>query len=455
MKVQKVLFLHVTLSHLPDNYWAKLKVKDLQFCYAEPGVAWVAQALAHYLDVHVLDCDFLTDEEILSCINSYQPDVIGISSYTAGWPRTEKIVSRLNPKIRIIFGGWHVSLPGMAKQTLTAYPDATVVTGRGEGTIAIFQNPRDYNGQIINGDSIPGTRRYPFSISTRRPYFNFIGTPQHHVAASILFRGGCTFECSYCPSNTGLAPSRNIKEVIDEIEFLVRSKGVNFIFVRDENPLLYPELIKQICEELVARKLNDKVKFHMFGDIRLIKSDIMHILQEAGWTGLTVGIEHITEQGRKSLGRQHYWDVMLKAFDGIRQAKLFINAGLMLWCPGDTLDTFDQTINGLCKLQPDSIMLTFFTPFPGIEKELANLPRRTNDLRDYHYFYPILVNNPSVSDSELIVQRWRVLEKYYRSKEYAQLMKMRRIQLGESAFQNLTEIKRQRLLKYKVDIWQS
>ncbi|MFA4872973.1 MAG: radical SAM protein [Patescibacteria group bacterium] len=451
---KRVLFLQFTIGTLDRGYWNPLGLAPHDYFYAEPGVAWVAQAIAADHEVQVIDCDFLNDEEVLSSIAQFGPNIVGFSCFTAGYPRAQRITWLINSAIVKLWGGWHASM--ISAQVLAENPNSIVVKGRGEGVIRdIVNSPRHYTGTIIDGNAIPAPRHYPFSVVTRTPYFKFFGVPPEQKTASVVICGGCTLGCSYCPSaRSGLGFMRSPEDIIHEV-IQLEERGVNFIFVRDENPFLlkFRPWLLRFCD-LAERTIRGRVQFHSFGDARFVDTELVQALAGAGWSGLDIGIEHITAAGRKRLGRKQDWWKTVEAFEMMKNKGLFLTANFIVWAPGDTLKTFNQTLLGLKELRPDELLPLFFTPLPGLaDGKFDSLPRRTQRLEDFHFLKPILVNDAQVTDEELIVQRKLLMRNYYSSSEYIALMKFRRRQFGDQRFKNLTAIRRQRFLKYGIDLW--
>ncbi|MFC1687759.1 B12-binding domain-containing radical SAM protein [Patescibacteria group bacterium] len=460
---QRLLFIQFTISAEPESAERQHLIEQrLDYCSVEPGVMWVAEVLASKADVKVLNGDLMSDAEVIREVEDYLPQCIGFSSFTAGWPRTTRIadsIRRQHSNLPFVFGGWHVTMCGEAfhASILERYPGSVIVTGRGEGAGDVLLSPHNYAESVIDGNAISALpRRYPFHVPIEpatEPHLSFIGVP-HGRMASMLFRGGCTFSCAYCPSGTGLAPDRSVDGIVDEIRKLVLERGAQFIYVRDENPLLYPGLLSDLCRRLIKEGLYKKVGFHSCADVRIVTPDLIELMVEAGWTSVNVGVEHSTESGLRAIGRSQRWETTRQAFEMMRQKGMLVIANLMLWCPNDTMETFDELLKAMLELRPDGLVPAFFTPFPGFSDSFFNGPWRTDDLAEYHFLRPILVNDPSVSDAQLIAARRQLICGYYSSTVFADLMQFRYQQLGAERFRQLTECRRERFQKYGFDLGQ-
>jgi len=460
--VSRIVFIHLGTSAVPEGpEYQELKNQQYDLLCLEPGVAWVAQALSDRAETVVLNADLMSDQKLVSAAVGFSPTCVGFSSFSAGWPRTERIANCIReslPNIPYIFGGWHVTMCGQASRLsiLARYPRSTIVVGRGEGVSDILLDPERYTSTVVDGDNgVNVPHRYPFDVLVEpagKPRLSYFGIPVNQRTASMVIRGGCTFGCPYCPSGQGLAPERSVDEIMDEIRRLIIEREANVIFFRDENLLLYPRTIEGLCRALIREGLNERVCFYSLGDVRLIDEALLRLMAHAGWTGLSVGVERPNDQSMRALGRVQHLDTTRRSFEIMRSVGIFTVASIMLWCPGDTMETFDLFQDLLQTLCPDQIIATFFTPFPGFSNEDPGIGLRTHDLSQYHYLCPILVNDPSVTDVALHKAKQKLLDDYYGSTAFARLMRSRRQQLGPDRFRLLTEIRHQRLLSYGVDI---
>jgi radical SAM superfamily enzyme YgiQ (UPF0313 family) len=170
--------------------------------------------------------------------------------------------------------------------------------------------------------------------------------------------------------------------------------------------------------------------------------------------GLDYGVESFDKDQLRSLNRSSDLDQVWKAFRWTQEVGTFATANVILWQPGDTIECFERTGDALRWLRPDEVMPLFFTPFPGTEgaKRCETLPRRTDRLEDYHLLTPILELSGSIATNDLMRLRREMMDNYYLSLEYAELIESRRRQFGER-FASLTKVRRDRLLRYGIDIW--
>jgi anaerobic magnesium-protoporphyrin IX monomethyl ester cyclase len=457
MRRQRIVFLQTTVDDAKVvPYWG--------YFSSEPAVAWVAAAIAEPgWEAEIVDADQETDEALLDRLAAWSPSVIGFSCYTAGFRRAVRLslsAKRRSPDVFCIFGGWHPSL--VPEATLLEPGVDAVGVGQGERFInAFLRDPDSFRGRIIRAESYPAVER-PTPLRVRGQEFarfHFPGSQpeeDQRAATVALSGGGCIFRCSYCSTPTiyGKGSPRRLEAVIAEIKELVEQHDVNFVFFRDENPPIYREFLEEFCDAMVRTGLNRLVRLYSFGDTRLMSRSLLGKMARAGWVGLDYGVESFDKVQLRNLRRSTRMEQTKDVFRWTREAGIFTTANVILWQPGDTIDCFRRTANGLRWLTPDEVIPLFFTPFPGTDsaRQCENLPRRTDRLEDYHLLTPVLQLDRSVTTADLLRLRREMLNNYYLAPEYAELIQYRKQQFGES-FWALTKARRDRLLAYGIDIW--
>jgi magnesium-protoporphyrin IX monomethyl ester (oxidative) cyclase len=458
MTLRRILFIQSTIDN-PKTvpHWGYFR--------AEPAVSWVAAAITEpEWEYQVFDADQAIDDDVvLQQIVSYAPDVIGFSCYTAGFPRALRLakkIKELNATIFCIFGGWH---PSLVPNEVLAEPCVDAVgVGQGERFINVFlRNIESFRGQVMRAESYdPVERSYPSrKAGESLAQFHFPGAPseeEQRAATIVLTSGGCIFRCTYCctPAIYGKGSPRRLDLVIAEVRKLVDEHNVNFIFIRDEDPPIFRQFLEQFCDAIINAGMNRLVRFYSFGDTRLMTQSLLEKMATAGWIGLDFGVESFDQEQLRSLRRSPNLLQTGQVFRWTQEVGIFTTANIILWQPGDTKECFSRMGEALRWLQPDEAIPLFFTPFPGTEAavQCAAHPRRTSRFEDYHLLAPILELDASVTTEELLQMRRAMLDSYYLSPEYTNLIEFRMRQFGDT-FWPLTKGRRDRLLRYGIDIW--
>jgi anaerobic magnesium-protoporphyrin IX monomethyl ester cyclase len=457
LKTKRILFIQTTIDD-PKTvpYWGYFR--------AEPAACWIVSAIGDpQWQSEIIDADWQTDTDVLRQAAKFSPDVVGFSCYTAGYPRALRLaaeIKRLDRNVFCIFGGWHPSL--VPDEVLREPRVDAVAVGQGETIINHFlRDTESFRGHIIRADSYPPVERQQPFRKAEKPFaiFQVPGAPpleEQRSASLVLSSGGCTFRCSYCctPSIYGKGLPRRLDLIISEIKNLVEDHNINFIMIRDENPPIYKLFLHQFCDAIISAGLNHLVRFYSFGDTRLMTRDLLQKMASAGWIGLDYGVESFDPNQLRLLRRSPDLIQIKNVFRWTQEAGIFTTANVILWQPGDNVDCFERTEEALHWLQPDQVYPLFFAPFPGTDgaRQCSGISKRTPRLEDYHLMIPIMENDPKIKTEDILSLKAKLLVSYYHSTEYADLIRFRKQQFGND-FWSLTKIRRDRLLKYGIDIW--
>jgi len=352
----------------------------LEFPIIPMGLLYLAAILEHNdYEVDVLDLlvSRNTNDKIKRKLESYQPDVVGVTAVTMNYPAASRILKyckSVNPDITTVIGGPHVTFA--AKETLDEAPWIDIVA-MGEGEMTLLD--------IVGGkkrDDIPGIafRSDGVKVTPPRPLIEDLdGLPlparhlfqssRYHALAShlsLITGRGCPFNCVFCVgSKMGgrRARFRNPKLVVDELE---QGLDLGFTEVNFEDDLftLNHKHLHAICDEIISRKLD--LKWSVFARVDTVNPEVLAKLKQAGCDWLCYGIES---------GNQRILDIVKKkiTLDRIRESvKMAKDAGVnvlasfILGLPGETKETLVESMDFARELD------TYYgfhvlAPFPGTE----------------------------------------------------------------------------------------
>ena len=234
---------------------------------------------------------------------------------------------------------------------------------------------------------------------------NFRRKPGTYIMSGRdCWHGKCTF-CSW----TTLYPRyrvRKVKDVVDEIEFLVSKYGVKEI-MDDSGSFPVGQWLTDFCNEMISRGLNKKVRIDCnmrFGRLTL---DDYRLMRKAGFQFVLFGVESANQE---TLDR---FCKALKVEDVERGAKWATEAGLDVHVtfmfghawegPKEIANTVALARRLLAKGWAKTLQCTLTIPYPGtpLFKELkANDGLTTLDWDEYDMRRAI-TKTPLVSEDEI------------------------------------------------------
>lgn len=308
------------------------------------GILYLAAVLEQKgVEVDVVPCDVLklSWHEVEQRIRDFCPDVVGATTTTENRFesfRLVKIAKNVDPNIKTVLGGPHVSMA--EEDTLLHIQEADVaVVGEAENTVVelaeafesgsglenikglyIRKNGKivftGYRDRIENLDSLPFPARHLIPMDA---YNFFVKTPggERLKAQNIMTSRGCPFDCYFCatPVNWGRKMRESSTErVLAEIEHLIQKYDARYIWFYDDTFNYNPARVHRIMDMILERKLN--IKFCNEFRIDVLDKPLLEKMVKAGLVWGHFGIEAGNPRVRA--------DVVKKKFD-IERAYQFVN----------------------------------------------------------------------------------------------------------------------------------
>lgn len=205
----------------------------------------------------------------------------------------------------------------------------------------------------------------------------------------ILTSRGCPYRCTFCiaPELNPKWRSRTPKHVVDEMEHFYRTLDITDFHISDLDPTVNDKRTREICRELIRRKLPISWKLAQGTKIETIKSEeTLELMAEAGCKFISFSPESGSKDLLKIMNKPFDHEHALKMVKkmhllGIRTQAVFIGG-----VPGEKLVDQELSIayaKKLIKAGVDEISLVIFTPLPG-----AKLSKEINDFTHYSQCTP-------------------------------------------------------------------
>ncbi|MBN2121166.1 MAG: radical SAM protein [Candidatus Omnitrophica bacterium] len=320
------------------------------------------------------------EDELTRLLINGDYDLVGFSSMTfeiKSVGRIAKNIKKAKKNCRIVVGGCHTN--ALPKESMEEFPDFDLICiGEHEDQIAsIFKllYTRDY-GELEKFDHIIFrkngglfyrnlTRRFIKDVdSVFWPAYELFASKD--LTPAYFSARGCPYFCSFCQQNSGrVIRRRSPQAVCDEIEhFSDYFKQDTFTF-RDESFTVDKKHTASICNELIKRGLNKKLKWTCETHSRAADYDLFRLMKEAGCYYVDIGGESGSNEILKATGKSTTVEAIIDACRKVRKAKLKLGGLFILGHPNETKRTMLKTIALGTKLNPDSITFSMMTPFPG------------------------------------------------------------------------------------------
>jgi radical SAM superfamily enzyme YgiQ (UPF0313 family) len=183
----------------------------------------------------------------------------------------------------------------------------------------------------------------------------------------MLSSRGCPFGCNYCPYPVGQGLPwryRSPANVVDEMEQLVRTYGVEYIIFRDPLFSANKKRVAEICSEIIKRGI--KVTWRCETRIDCLDETTISLMSKAGCTGVNFGVESIDPQIQKNVERKPITEEQfVNTIALLRANKISTFAFFVVGLPGDTVDTILASVRFSLRLGATWTQFTVATPFIG------------------------------------------------------------------------------------------
>jgi magnesium-protoporphyrin IX monomethyl ester (oxidative) cyclase len=384
----------------------------------------------------------LSSETIAQRLAEWKPDVVVIEIPFSGWSKTAFEVAdkakKVNKSIVVVLFGTHPS--AQPKECLTNKSVDFVVVGEPENTVAELVDALDSekgNYEAINGlgfrvkaktvltakralienlDSLPFPARHllPMKIYNEavkeNPMRGEISKPWTIMNTSR----GCPFSCVFC-SNCVLWGrtwrARSPKNVVDEIEQLVKVYKIKQIDFYDENMTLDRQRIVEICDQIIQRKLH--VEWFTPNGVRADTLDeaLLRKMKKAGCKKLRIapesGVQRVlTDIIKKQLDLKKVEEAVVMC----RKVGIKVGCFFVLGLIGETKADIEETIQFAYKLRRlGADYFNFSIVMPVYGTEFYEQAKHSGYLREGFCDFALAATEPLVETPEFSANDLREL----------------------------------------------
>lgn len=302
-------------------------------------------------------------EMVVSGIIAAAPKMIALSLHTTNLIMVKEVVARVRqslPEIIVIVGGYDCIRPDQGPRIFDDFDYMVIFEAETSlppllNKLLQGEKPRNLPGVISKND----ISAFPFVAGSLVEDLDSIDFPRYdwteisnyrnyngmQLTPIVLSRGCRWSRCTFCGERFSWR-KRSAKNMVDEIEWLVQNGCRNFHF-NDSDLSGDPQTVREVCEEIIARKLNH---ISLVGQLRVQKGytpDYFHVLKQAGFSNLRYGIDGWSKNTLK-LHRKGYTLQMIEDVIGMTKgAGISVSINLVIGIPYETETDIDETIENI------------------------------------------------------------------------------------------------------------
>jgi len=344
-------------------------------------------------------------------IKKIDPDLVGLSAMAWQYDTCIKIahlIKELRPEVKIVVGGYHATL--MYEETAASHEAQWIdflIRGEGEEACRRLVNGlagRDRLADIpslsykIDGLFTHNPRGGNLDLSTLKlpirdkrrltwGYHLF-----HSKIELIETSRGCTRSCNFCSMKHMYGRSFRtypISRVLADIDDIFYKRKTRYIFITDDNMVLRPARVMELCEAIIARKY-DGLRLIVQADcLSMAKNEEMVAkMAEAGFCSVFLGIENGSTKNMQMADKGNIVEFSQKAIENCHKYGMMVIGGLIFGFPEDDAASIKENYEFFKSIRADAAYCQVLTPYPktGMREYLLEqgLVTNENDYKKYN-----------------------------------------------------------------------
>ena len=386
---------------------------------------------AEQLNINEVVCRILSNKSTIVGFGPTTPEFF----YAVTFARE---IKKVIPKIKICFGGPHVS--ALPDETMKNYNIIDfIVRHEGEETAleltrALLSNNdfssifglsfRNEKGEIVHNrdrdlqekiDIFPWPDR---GLANYNFYDYSVPKKGMRPMMSVITARGCPFSCKYCykPFKKKVR-YRNPVDVVNEIEYWSYKYNYEYIVFLDETFTFNKEHVLTICDEMIKKNLNH-IPWWCMTRPAFISEELLSKMKHAGCNMISIGVESGNQDMLRNMGKQVNIKDYEEAYRLIKKYGIEARASFIIGFPNETEETFSQTLNFAKKLDIDRVSFNIMTPLPGTELfEMSlrgdGIKLLTTDWSQFTRWGNAVIETPALTAERLEEMQEEALTEFY------------------------------------------
>jgi anaerobic magnesium-protoporphyrin IX monomethyl ester cyclase len=396
--------MKIVLVSMPDV--APVIMHESAFHMPNLGLASIAANIDNGHDVRIIDLIRKrrnVRKYLSGVLLSFRPQVVGLSAMTWQYATCEKLVKlirKLLPGVKIILGGYHATLMYSeigdsengklidflvrgegeeafrrliraleSKEPVEDIPSVSYQTGGG-----FVHNPK---GELLDLTTL----KLPIRDKRRLTWGYHIMNRNSEV---IETSRGCLRNCNFCSIRhmygRAFRPFPNEK-ILADIDTIYYKRRVRWIFVSDDNFVMVPERVMELCDAIIARNYRKLVLIVQADCVTMARNEEMvRKMARAGFKSIFLGMENASKKNLKAAGKGDILDASRKAIDLCHKYGIMVVGGMIFGFPDDGEQEIIENYKFLKSTGADTAYCQILTPYPktGIRQYLLDEGLVTN-----------------------------------------------------------------------------
>ena len=397
--------MRIVLISMPDV--APVIMHESAFHMPNLGIASIGANIDPEHDVYLIDLirkRTKVRKYLSRKLPDIKPQIVGLSAMTWQFEtclKIIKLVKKLVPRAKIVVGGYHATL--MYKEiSASSESDHIDFIVRGEGEMSFRRIVRAMEGKDRLED-IP-------SLSFKADDGVFVHNPQGELLDLALVKPpirdkrrltwgyhimnrsvevmetsrGCTRSCNFCSIRHMYGRSFRpypMARILADIDSIYRKNRCRWIFISDDNFVLAPKRVMQLCRAIISRRYQG-LHFVVQADCVTMarNEEMVRLMAAAGFKSIFLGIENVSKKNLKTAAKGDIVDASRQAIRICHKYGIMVVGGMIFGFPQDGEQEIIDNYKFLLSTGADTSYCQILTPYPktGIRQQLMDEGLVTN-----------------------------------------------------------------------------
>lgn len=353
------------------------------------GIAYLVPMLrknGHKVSVIDLNNEAMTDDQILSAVDEYHPEIVGFSVKTATSKNARILaqkVKKILPRVHVIIGGPHCKF-AWRELVVESWFDIVFV-GEGEQVLPTICNRLMADQAIEDLPGVMTKRNSNHDFRLNRPLIaaadmNFLPFPQYDLFPQnvkqslranypLLTSRGCVYDCTFCsvPEISGKGfRKRSPKSVIDELRWAQEKYGATAFEIVDDVFNLDMRRCKEICCALIEAKLGMSWSCPNGLRVDRVDRELAELMFKSGCHSVNVGVESADPYVLAAVKKGETIQDIERGIRIFKEAGMRVIGYFIIGLPGDSLKLQERSVEFAKRVGIDA-HFNMLVPYPGTE----------------------------------------------------------------------------------------
>lgn len=218
--------------------------------------------------------------------------------------------------------------------------------------------------------------------------------------ASIRTAISCPMSCAFCtyPSWSGKYSYASVDAIKYELDQLQETGVVKSVYFTDDTLNVPMERFKEILRMIISQKYD--FSWHSYVRCQFLDDETLKLMVESKCQGIMLGIESANNKILENMNKKATVEEYYKAMELINKYNITTMMYLLIGFPGETEETFEETLTFMKATKPD-----FFRPFVWFASPVTPIMKRAEEFGIVGHSYDWKHNTMDVNKANELYDR--------------------------------------------------